>query len=155
MKYINIPFSILNDKELRPNAKLLYGIIEVLTHEKGFCWASNNSLAETLNITPQSISFLIKTLQEKNLIKINYIRENNQVKQRYIYITGVSINISEGINKSLRGYQQNFKGGINKSLKGILQEGIIQDNNTSIIYITKAYLNAYDYIKNECKGLSR
>ena len=54
-KYVKIPVSILMDKNIYANAKLLYGVIIVLSYIRNYCFADNTYLAETLNTTRRKI----------------------------------------------------------------------------------------------------
>ena len=53
--YAIIPAFVRYDKDLQPNAKLLYGEITALTNEKGFCWAENEYFANLYNVSTTSI----------------------------------------------------------------------------------------------------
>ena len=47
--YAVIPATVLFNKELKPNEKLLYAIITVLSNKEGYCYASNTYLAGLFN----------------------------------------------------------------------------------------------------------
>lgn len=106
--YAIIPANVRYDKELKANSKLMFGEITALSNKQGYCWASNKYFADLYEVTPQAISNWIKLLEKKGYVRIEYIREGKEIKQRNIYIE-VSTNIDRGINKSLEGYQQKFK----------------------------------------------
>lgn len=73
------------DKSISPNAKLLYGVIVVLSYVKDYYFADNTYLAETLNTTNRTITRLIKELKDSN-----YIYITNEKNKRKIYIKDVS-----------------------------------------------------------------
>ena len=119
-----IPANVRYDKELTANAKLLYGEISALTHKEGYCYASNNYFAELYSVTPQAISKWVKLLEDKGYVKIVYLYNGLETKERRIYMQEtvsqepkkevsteikVSTNDEEGINKGLKGYQQKVK----------------------------------------------
>lgn len=114
--YAIIPANVRYDKDITPNAKLLYGEITALCNEKGFCWASNSYFAELYEVTPQAISKWINALLKKGYIKVDMIRQGKEIVQRNISIVTyqqkinkVSTEDDEGINKRLTGYQQKIK----------------------------------------------
>lgn len=83
-KYVKIPVSVLMDKNICANAKLLYGVIIVLSYIRNYCFADNTYLAETLNTTNRTITRLIKELKDNN-----YIYIINDKHKRKIYIKEV------------------------------------------------------------------
>jgi len=114
--YAIIPADVRYDKNLKPNAKLIYGEITCLSNKNGYCNASNNYFSALFEVTPQAVSNWVKSLEKLGYVSVSYEYENNRVKERRIYLQGVSINIdrvsikdSRGINKSIGGYQQKFK----------------------------------------------
>lgn len=83
-KYVKIPVSVLMDKSICANAKLLYGVIIVLSYIRNYCFADNTYLAETLNTTRRTITRLIKELKDND-----YIYIVNDKHKRKIYIKDV------------------------------------------------------------------
>ena len=83
--YSVIPATVLYNKELKANEKLLYAIITSLACKEGYCFASNKYLAEKLD------------LKNKNFIVVELIRnENNQIIQRKIYVDDVPYPLNNG-----------------------------------------------------------
>lgn len=80
--YAVIPAFIRYDKDLSPNAKLLYGEITALCNEKGYCWATNNYFCELYGVSERTIQRLLIQLNDKKYISI--VIENN--RQRKIYL---------------------------------------------------------------------
>ena len=88
--YSVIPATVLYNKELKANEKLLYAIITSLACKEGYCFASNKYLAEKLGVHPKTVSSWISDLRDKNYIKVEMVRsENKQIIQRKIYINDV------------------------------------------------------------------
>lgn len=63
--YAIIPANVRYDKDLAPNAKLLYGEITALCNEKGYCWATNQYFAELYNVSDRTIKNWISQLTDK------------------------------------------------------------------------------------------
>ena len=117
MKEMPNYFSILTaevryDKNLKDKAKLLYSEITALSDKYGYCYASNKYFAELYDVTPTTISLLIKDLVD-----------NGYIESEIIY--------KEGSKEILNRYLKIVKGGYLKNLKeGYLRK--VKDNNTSI-----------------------
>ncbi len=95
--YSVIPATVLYNKELKANEKLLYAIITSLTCKEGYCFASNKYLAEKLDVNPKTVSSWISDLRDKGFINLELIRnENNQIIQRKIYINDVPNPLNNG-----------------------------------------------------------
>lgn len=134
--YAIIPANVRYDKELPPNAKLLYGEITALCNEKGYCWANNAYFSDLYKIHNKSISRLISQLEKKRYIEIEMIFEDKQVKSRHIYITPS--------NNEVNTYTQNCLEGSNKNVTRGSNE-IVTDNNTSFNNTNNnAYSNEFE-----------
>ena len=54
--YAVIPSTVLFNEELKSNEKLLYAVITALANKEGYCYASNNYLADLFNSKAHTIS---------------------------------------------------------------------------------------------------
>jgi len=83
-----LPARVRYDKELRPNAKLLFAEINALADATGYCWATNEHLGNLLDIAPRTVSDLISTLAKRGHIIVDIIRDptTNEIVQRRIWI---------------------------------------------------------------------
>ena len=123
--YSILTASVRYDKDLTPNAKLLYSEITALSNKTGACWASNGYFAELYNVSKITISRWVNQLAKKGFINVTmqYIPNTKQVDKRIISLTP--------INKNDNTYKQNSLEGVNKIVKeGIIK--IVKDNTTSI-----------------------
>ena len=120
------------DKDIKNELGLLL-IISSLTAEKGYCFASNQRLAEIFETTEVSISRKLKKLVEKGYINIEYKKKGCQVINRKIRLT-----------KMLTDDYQKCYSTINKNVK---------DNNIS--NTTNNISNKRKYIKESERIVSR
>ena len=67
--YAVIPANVRYDRELRPNAKLLYGELTSLCSSKGYCWATNDYFAQLFDLSVSTVSRLIGQLEDRNYIR--------------------------------------------------------------------------------------
>jgi DNA-binding MarR family transcriptional regulator len=75
---------ILKDTRLNSTDKLVYGLIGVLSNQKGYCYATNDYVAKQLNLKPRTITDSISKLK-----KSGYIRTENTNHQRHIYLCDI------------------------------------------------------------------
>ena len=134
--YAIIPANVRYNKNLTPNAKILYGEITALCNEKGFCWATNDYFAELYEVSKTSISKWI----------------NQLVKYEYINLT---LQYKEGTKQILHRYLRIVKDPIEEKLNTPIEEKLKENNtldnntgnNTNNIYIDKSKKE-----KNESKN---
>lgn len=105
------------DKDIKDELGLLL-IISSLTAEKGYCYASNNYLAEVFKTNVVTISRKIKNLEKKNYISIEYEKKGCLVISRKIRLTKMLTTINKNVNRA-----------INKNVK---DNNINNINNTNI-----------------------
>lgn len=84
LKGIWIPIEILTDKKLSDKEKTIYAIIIYLSKEKNYCYCTNKTISELLNITVTQVSRLVNSLKDKNYINVKFIYKENskQVEMR-------------------------------------------------------------------------
>ena len=83
-----IPAKVRYDKDLRPNAKLLYAEISAMADSTGYCWAANEYLAELLGIAKRTVQELVSDLAAKGYVSVEIVRDErtNEVKERRIWV---------------------------------------------------------------------
>jgi hypothetical protein len=84
--YAIIPAHIRYDKDLEPNAKLLYGEITALASQYGYCWASNEYFEKLYDVDERTIRRWISSLSKKKYIHVELIVNGFQ-RQRKIWIS--------------------------------------------------------------------
>ena len=123
--YAIIPANVRYDKDLAPNAKLLYGEITVLCNEKGYCWASNQYFAELYGVSVLSIKRWVNSLVTKGYVyrTLTYKPNSKEVDKRILSIySGIKIDTTS-VQKC---YDPSIKNSTSSSIKNDT------DNNTSI-----------------------
>lgn len=97
-----IPARYLIAEDISSTQKLLLGLISSLSNLKGYCFASNEYLANLLKVNKVTISHSISDLEKKGyLCRIIYRNDKQQVEQRILTIILDKFNdipISENIN---------------------------------------------------------
>lgn len=86
--YAVVPMNVLMDDALRPNAKLLYGMISSLATARGYCWAKNQYLGNPLGLDGKTVSALLRNLSARGYIRVEVNRDASIVQgtERKIYI---------------------------------------------------------------------
>lgn len=125
--YAIIPANVRYDKNLTPNAKLLYGEITALCNEKGYCWAENRYFAELYGVSKTSISKWIKSLIDGGYINSQMIYKEGTKEVDMRYITIIQHPIEEKLNTPLT----KVKDPIEEKLNTPIEEKL-KDNNTII-----------------------
>lgn len=88
--YAVIPASVLYDTELRPNAKLVYGVISTLARKCGYCWASNAVIGEPLGLAKRTMEDIIRQLRDRGhiIVQVELDPVTKEIKQRRLWISG-------------------------------------------------------------------
>jgi hypothetical protein len=82
-----IPSRYLIAKDINSTQKLLIGLISSLSNLKGYCFASNEYLADLVNVNKGTVSALITDLEKKNYIgRAIYRNDKQQVEQRILIV---------------------------------------------------------------------
>ena len=143
--YSIIPSKILYNKELKANEKLLYAMITSLACKEGYCFATNNYLAEELGVHPKTVSSWISDLRDKNYIKVEMVRsENKQIIQRKIYINDVPYPLNNV-------YQYQLKNG--QAIHQKVEDNNIRFNNKRHRNFISNYEDQREYTKEFLESL--
>lgn len=138
--YAILPANVRYDKNITPNAKLLYAEITALCNDKGYCWAGNAYFAELYGVTKTSISNWISSLQKNGYIDVQFIYKENS---KEIQCRHISIANNIPIQNNLNTYTKNIVEGIQKNFT----------DNTQIINIKKDKIISKDIITQKQKSL--
>ncbi len=84
--YAIIPASVRYNKNLEPNAKLLYGELTALANMHGYCWAKNEYFADLYEVDVRTVKRWIESLKDANLIKVEVAIQGFK-RTRKIWIT--------------------------------------------------------------------
>lgn len=135
--YAIIPAFVRYDKDLQPNAKLLYGEITALSNEKGFCWAENEYFANLYNVSKTSISKWISSLIKKQYItsEIVYKQGTKEIEHRYLRI--VDGGIEEKLNTPIEEKLKDNNTSNNNTLKEINKESFSDEDLA--LWFSKVY----------------
>lgn len=100
--YAIIPANVRYDKDLTPNAKLLYGEITALCNQNGYCWAGNTYFAELYEVSKISVSKWVNQLVAKGYLSstIQYKEGTKEIEYRYLRI--INDPIKENFNTPIR-----------------------------------------------------
>lgn len=113
MSFTQIPNDILFNSDLNIYSRVLFGIILSLSRENGYCFASNEYLAEKIGGTGRAVTNWILELKQKDLIDVQTVRTQGAVSRKIFikersFLQGTVIPkqeeqsyLSEGNNHSL------------------------------------------------------
>ena len=115
LKGIWIPIEILTDEKLSDKEKIIYSIILYLSKENNYCYLTNKTMSELLNISITQVSKLVNSLKDKKYIDIELIYKENskQVEMRKL----IPINKNTYLTKVKYPLQQNFNTPIEEKFK--------------------------------------
>ena len=80
-----IPAHVMQNKNLCPNAKVIYSEITELCNRYGYCRANNSYFATRFKMTVRSIRRWLSQLKEEGFIHIEYF-DNGSPNPRKIWI---------------------------------------------------------------------
>ncbi len=86
--WVVIPTKLFFDGKDNKNSRGLYGLISSLSKKEGYCYASNQLLADIIKVSNPTIQRWLKKLQDMNYIKCEYNETLKNSDKRKIYING-------------------------------------------------------------------
>ena len=117
LKGVWIPIEILTDKKLSDKEKNIYAIILYLSKENDYCYLTNKSISELLNISITQVSKLINSLKNKNYISIELIYKENSKQIEMRKLIPIVKNNDTYLTKVKYPLQQNFNTPIEEKFK--------------------------------------
>jgi len=141
-----IPATVLFNKELKPNEKLLYALITSLSNKEGYCYASNKYLGKFFEVDPVTVSRWLTNLRRNHFIFVEIQRnESKEVINRKIYPNDVPYRLNNQYP-----YILNNQKGIDRNVK----DNNIKDNNIITLTVGKKnYADKVSLYEHEYKQL--
>ncbi|MFO3694291.1 helix-turn-helix domain-containing protein [Staphylococcus felis] len=97
--YSIITANVRYDNRLTDSEKLLFAEITSLSNKYGYCTATNSYFAKLYEVVKETISRRISNLTKYGYLKIELVKNGNEIKQRKMYpLTQSSIPIDAKIN---------------------------------------------------------
>lgn len=134
--YAIIPANVRYDRQLTPNAKLLYGEITALCNERGYCWSNNEYFANLYEVSKTSISKWIASLIDGGYIqsRLLYKEGTKEILNRHISL--VAYPMQEKLNRPIEvllttPIEENFKDNSTVSNNTTVNNTV---NNTTKLY---------------------
>ncbi|EJD91178.1 conserved phage C-terminal domain-containing protein [Staphylococcus epidermidis] len=123
--YSIITANVRYDNRLTDSEKLLFAEITSLSNKFGYCTATNSYFAKLYEVVKETISRRISNLNKYGYLKIEIIKNGNEVKQRKMYpLTQSSLPIDVKINTPI-------DNSVNTPIDANVKENNTSINNTS------------------------
>ncbi|WP_271436810.1 helix-turn-helix domain-containing protein [Staphylococcus hominis] len=136
--YSIITANVRYDNRLTDSEKLLFAEITSLSNKYGYCTATNSYFARLYEVVKETISRRISNLTKYGYLKIETVKDGNQIKQRKMYpLTQSSIPIDVKINTPI-------DNSVNTPIDANVKENNTSINNTSINNINRTNNSATD-----------
>lgn len=145
LKGIWIPIEILTDNKLSDKEKYIYAIILYLSKENNYCYLTNKSISELLNISITQVSKLVNSLKDKNYISIELIYKENSKQIEMRKLIPIVKNNDTYLTKVKYPLQQNFNTPIEEKFK----DNKYNNKNINININNKYNSNNKIYKKNK------
>ena len=155
LKGIWIPIEILIDDKLSDKEKIIYAIIIYLSKENQYCFLTNKTISELLNISVTQVSNLINSLKSKEYIDTELIYKENtkQVEMRKLipiknedtYLRKVKYPLQANFNTPIKEKFKNNKYNSDKKFQKKSMANFEQRKYDDIDF-TRLYANADAFI---------
>ena len=124
-----LPARVRYDKNLTPNAKLVYSEIAAKCNKYGYCFSYNKHFAECFGLKEDTVSNLVKTLEDAGYIRIDVDKRRPNGQRRKIWLTAKPYEFGEDESQGI-GFKSDTLGTGQKSdTVPDLNPGPIENNN--------------------------
>ena len=101
LKGLWIPIEILTNKNLSDKEKHIYSLVIFLSQEKQYCFCTNKTISELLNISVTQVSKLVNSLKDKGYINIEMVYKENSKEVDIRKLIPIEEKLNTLFNKSL------------------------------------------------------
>ena len=155
LKGIWIPIEILTDNKLSDKEKIIYAIVIYLSKENQYCFLTNKTISELLNISVTQVSNLINSLKSKEYIDTELIYKENTkqvemrklipIKNKDTYLRKVKYPLQANFNTPIKEKFKNNKYNSDKKFQKKSMANFEQRKYDDIDF-TRLYANADAFI---------
>ena len=122
-----IPYYVIQDTEIRPNAKIMYAVISSMIKQTGYCFAEDDFFQDLFKMTKRGINNLISDLERRQYIHVEMLSSGNQHEKgsRQIWtmetwlVRNICSQAESAQEQNFRAQEQNFQDTINNKYKYI------------------------------------
>ena len=117
LKGLWISIEILTDKNLSDKEKHIYSLVIFLSQEKQYCFCTNKTISELLNISVTQVSKLVNSLKDKGYINIEMVYKENSKEVDIRKLIPIEEKLNTLFNKSLIPYPTKLQYPIEEKFK--------------------------------------
>ena len=107
----------INRKNLSDKEKHIYSLVIFLSQEKQYCFCTNKTISELLNISVTQVSKLVNSLKDKGYINIEMVYKENSKEVDIRKLIPIEEKLNTLFNKSLIPYPTKLQYPIEEKFK--------------------------------------
>lgn len=118
----------LNGREI----SMLVAIVDLQDNDQEQCFASNTTLAQKVNLSPNRVSATLRKLERKQLVKMEHYRQGTSLTvNEKNYLVYRTITFNHQTQPDVTPLTENDKGGLPKTVRGVLPKTVTKSTKVN------------------------